>query len=64
MAAPAKFLFDVDFTALSEHTAKLAEAEVAARQRGYGATRRPKTAGGSPARSNVSRPASRRPPAL
>jgi flagellar assembly protein FliH len=45
MAAPAKFLFDVDFTAgsqreptvtLSEHTAKLAEAEVAARQRGYG----------------------------
>ena len=45
MAAPAKFLFDVDFAAgsqreptvaLSEHAAKLAETEVTARQRGYG----------------------------
>jgi flagellar assembly protein FliH len=44
MAAPAKFLFDVDFAAgsqreptitLSDHAAKLAEAEAAARQRGY-----------------------------
>jgi flagellar assembly protein FliH len=44
MAAPAKFLFDLDFTAgsqreptvtVSEHGAKLAEAEAAARQRGY-----------------------------
>ena len=44
MAAPAKFLFDVDFAAgsqreptvtLSEHAAKLSEAEAAARQRGY-----------------------------
>jgi flagellar assembly protein FliH len=44
MAAPAKFLFDVDFAAgsereptvtVSEHTAKLAEAETAAHGRGY-----------------------------
>ena len=44
MAAPAKFLFDVDFAAgspreptvtLSDHAVKLAEAEAAARQRGY-----------------------------
>jgi len=44
MAAPAKFLFDVDFAAgsqreptitLSDHAAKLAEAEASARQRGY-----------------------------
>lgn len=44
MSAPAKFLFDVDFTAgrageptvtLSEHTAKLAEVETAAHRRGY-----------------------------
>jgi flagellar assembly protein FliH len=44
MAAPAKFLFDVDFAAgsqreptiaVSEHAAKLAEAEAGARERGY-----------------------------
>ena len=44
MAAPAKFLFDVDFAAgcqreptitVSEHAAKLAEAEACARERGY-----------------------------
>src|ERR1700685_3371348 len=46
MAAPAKFLFDVDFTdvqrkeaeptlKLAEHAAKLAEAETAARRQGY-----------------------------
>jgi flagellar assembly protein FliH len=46
MGAPAKFLFDNDFAAgspreptitVSEHEAKLAEAEAAARQRGYAA---------------------------
>lgn len=46
MGAPAKFLFDVDFAAgsprepvvtVSEHQAKLAEAEAAAQQRGYAA---------------------------
>ena len=44
MGAPAKFLFDVDFAAgvereptitLAEHTVKLAEAEAAARRKGY-----------------------------
>ena len=44
MAAPAKFLFDIDFAAgaerertvpLSEHAGKLAEAETAAHRRGY-----------------------------
>ena len=76
MAAPAKFLFDVDFAAgspreptvtLSDHAAKLAEAEAAAPSAAMprvSMTRRSKTAGESPARSNVSRPASTTPPAL
>jgi hypothetical protein len=75
MAAPAKFLFDVDFAAgspreptvtLSDHAVKLAEAEAAARQRAMqrvSTTRRSKTAGESPARSNASRPASTTRPA-
>ena len=76
MAAPAKFLFDVDFAAgsqreptitLSDHAAispKRKRPPASAAMPRVSMTRRSKTAGKSPARSNVSRPASTTPPAL